>query len=75
VAPAFAIVPDRGLEVIGVVTAYIPNIAMGDTLPGVCSIVSTTPFYKFIKKIKTIEKAQKIGAEMEVSPENGGGAL
>lgn len=65
--PAF-LVAEGGIQIMGVVTAYIPNRATGESLPGVCFVVGIQPFYEFIKQIKSLEEAQEKAKEIENEP-------
>lgn len=74
--PAFYIT-DNGIPfIMGVVTAYIPNRATGESLPGVCFVASIHRFYDFIKTIKSVaearEKEKEIEGEKSSSAKEGG---
>ena len=45
-------------EVIGVVSAYIPNRATGDVLPGVALVHDVNRFHDLADRLKTLDKAQ-----------------
>ncbi|MCF7935057.1 MAG: S1C family serine protease [Synergistales bacterium] len=44
--PAFIVTTQGNLHVVGIVTAYIPERAPGEYLPGVCTVAGITSFYK-----------------------------
>ena len=52
--PAFTKDP----KICGVVTAYIPNRATGESLPGVCLIEDVASYHKQLKDLKSVEEAQ-----------------
>jgi hypothetical protein len=56
--PAFVTFEKWHLVVIGIVSAYIPSRAGGETLPGVCFITGIYPFHDFIKGIVSLEQAR-----------------
>jgi hypothetical protein len=61
--PAFVTFKEGHLQVIGIVSAYIPNKVSGDTLPGVCFITGVYPFHEFIKGIDSLEHAREKASE------------
>jgi hypothetical protein len=65
--PAF-IVGKEIPHIMGVVSAYIPNRATGESLPGVCFVVGIHPFYEFIKDIKSVEEAQEKAKKIDNEP-------
>lgn len=67
--PAFTVFKNN-IQLIGVVSAYIPNRATGESLPGVCFVVGINPFYDFIKDIKSVEEASEKAKEIETEPPN-----
>jgi len=56
--PAFAIVGDS-VQVIGSVSAYIPNRVTGECLPGVCFVTAVQFFHEFIKDLDSLEDAKQ----------------
>jgi hypothetical protein len=57
--PAFW-APDPGyLAIVGVVTAYIPNRATGETLPGLCEIRDVAQFQELAKQFKNLDEAKE----------------
>lgn len=56
--PAFCI-KDNKIQLIGVVSAYVPNRATGATLPGLCVVRDVLPLYKMINGLKSLEDAKK----------------
>lgn len=60
--PTFTMIKDD-VHVIGIVSAYIPNRATGESLPGVCCVTDIKPFHEFIKDIKTLEEAREKARE------------
>ena len=57
--PAFALRKADKPYLIGVVSAYIPNRATGEALPGVCVIRSVTPYQPMLKAISSLDEAKK----------------
>ncbi|HZP61147.1 MAG TPA: serine protease [Opitutaceae bacterium] len=45
-------------NILGCVSAYIPNRSTGESLPGLCVVQSITPFHGFLENIKSIEEAK-----------------
>lgn len=62
--PAFIVSGDL-MQIVGIVSAYIPNRVTGESLPGVCFIVGIQPFHEVIRDIKSIEEAQAKAKEIE----------
>jgi hypothetical protein len=56
--PAFASYGDDTLEIIGVVSAYIPNRVTGETLPGLGIIRDVYQFHELLKRIRSFEEAK-----------------
>ena len=52
-------------ELCGVVTAYIPNRATGEALPGVCIIQNITPIHSQLEEIKSFEEAQETAEDSD----------
>lgn len=57
--PAFCVLPENEIHFIGVVTAYVPNRATGENLPGVCYVAGIAPLYHVVKEIKSIDEADE----------------
>lgn len=55
--PAFSAYLDR-LEIIGVVSAYMPNRVTGETLPGLGIVRDVYQFQDFTRYLKTMEEAK-----------------
>lgn len=54
-----AVTPDAdGITVIGVVSAYVPNRATGEPLPGLCVISDIAPLHWALESIKSLEEAK-----------------
>jgi Trypsin-like peptidase domain len=74
--PAFSVIGES-LTVIGVVSAYIPNRATGETLPGLCEIRDVGQFQQLAKSFESMDQARDGQSNLEVppppSPENPGG--
>lgn len=56
--PVFTKLKDSTPEIIGVVSAYLPNRRMQDTLPGLLRAQDITPFHEHIQGIKNIDDAK-----------------
>lgn len=69
--PAFCVFPKDKVHFVGVVTAYIPNRATGESLPGVCFVAGIAPLYHVAKKIKSIDEAEDKVKQLEAEPEVG----
>ena len=64
--PALAIM-DNHAEVIGVVSAYVPNRATGAQLPGLC-VRDVAPLQDMIRSLTTLEKAKQGEKPPETPP-------
>lgn len=72
--PAFTIGND-GPNICGVVSAYVPNRATGETLPGVCLIRDVAPYQDALQTVTSLEEAAekaRLEKESTVSEDNGG---
>lgn len=58
-------ITEHTTQLLGCVSAYIPNRAGGDSLPGLCVVQSISPFYGFLSAMKSIEDAQEKVAEQK----------
>lgn len=65
--PAFFI-DDKLPEVIGVVSAYVPNRATGETLPGLAVITGVSQFHEMAPTFQTIEEAKVKESPTDVPP-------
>lgn len=54
--PTFAI-HDANIYLVGVVSAYLPNRAMGETLPGLSVVREVGQFQQLVKEFKSLEEA------------------
>jgi hypothetical protein len=63
--PAFYVGDDGELQVIGIVSAYVPNRSTGAQLPGLCVIRDVASVQGMIKELKSVEQAK----EQEKTPE------
>lgn len=57
--PVFSPLDDSTPEIVGIVTAYIPNVRHADTLPGLLRAQDVTPIYKHIEHIKSLDEAKE----------------
>ena len=59
--PVFYSTDADGVRIVGVMTAYRPNLSRGDTLPGLSIAQDVTHFHKIIKDVENLDdaKAQK----------------
>jgi trypsin-like peptidase len=51
-------VGEEGLTLIGVVSAYIPNRATGETLPGLCEIRGVGQYQELAKQFESLDQAR-----------------
>lgn len=56
--PAMWLMYDQ-IRYIGVVSAYIPNRATGESLPGLAVVQDVTEFYDILKRFKSVDEARK----------------
>lgn len=62
--PSFYATTD-GPKICGVVSAYVPNRATGETLPGVCLIRDVGPYQDALKTVTSLEEAAEKAKEQE----------
>jgi hypothetical protein len=66
--PAFRLAGDL-LELMGIVSAYIPNRATGDVLPGVAVVRDATQFHRLSERFRSLDEAKtEETAPSEVAP-------
>jgi hypothetical protein len=51
--------PENKIQIVGTVSAYAPNRATGDTLPGLSVAQNISHFHQSIAKIKSLDEANK----------------
>jgi hypothetical protein len=56
--PAFVLFGESNINLIGLVSAYIPNRATGEVLPGVCMVRAIFPYHDFIARLASFEEAR-----------------
>jgi hypothetical protein len=56
---------DQHLRIIGTISAYFPNIASGETLPGLSFAQGVTSFHDTISRIRSIDEAREQQKEQE----------
>ncbi len=66
--PAFFINADNQIEIIGVVSAYVPNRATGAQLPGLCVIRDVAPLQAMIQGLTNLEEAKQQEKTPETPP-------
>ena len=59
--PVFAVDEANVLQIIGIVSAYVPNQQVSGPLPGLLRAQDVTSFHKHIKEIKNLAEARKQG--------------
>jgi hypothetical protein len=57
--PAFSIHPESGVELVGVVSAYMPNRATGEVLPGLCVVRDVKQFQELVSQLRTLDQAKE----------------
>jgi hypothetical protein len=57
--PAFHALPEGKVEIVGVVSAYIPNRATGEVLPGLCVLRDVKQLQKIVKHLSSFEGAKE----------------
>ena len=77
--PAFHLVTDGTVQLIGVVSAYIPNRATGESLPGLSVVRHVSQFQQLLKAFQSLEEARDEETPPEqvreqTSPKEPGGA-
>ncbi len=63
--PAFYIDSEDKVRICGVISAYMPNIATGDTLPGLSVVTAVKPYQTMVKTFKDLEEARKKSEEQQ----------
>jgi hypothetical protein len=69
--PAFRGEDDGTVSLIGVLSAYIPNRATGETLPGLAVVASVAEFHQMVASFKSFDEAlskQTPPAEVPAAP-------
>jgi hypothetical protein len=66
--PAFHLDPDDDLTIVGIVSAYMPNRATGESLPGLCVIRDVTLLQGLVEQFKSMKEAKEKEAETPVAP-------
>jgi len=66
--PAITAETSNMVGIIGLVSAYIPNRATGEQLPGLCVVRDIFPLYETIKKLKSLDEAKKEAKPPELPP-------
>ncbi len=56
--PAFHVLQDGTVDIIGVVSAYIPNRATGEVLPGLCVLRDVKQLQQMVKDLSSFESAK-----------------
>jgi hypothetical protein len=56
--PAFKAEDDETVSVIGVLSAYMPNRATGETLPGLAVVTDVVEFHKMVASFKNFDQAK-----------------
>ena len=64
--PAIHLMPDGSVHIIGVVSAYIPNRATGDALPGLSVVRDVVQLQQLVRSFKSLEDAH----DKETPPED-----
>lgn len=63
--PAFYIDAEDKIRICGVISAYMPNVATGDTLPGLSVVTAVKPYQTMVQTFKDLEEAQKKAEEQQ----------
>ena len=58
--PSFYLEKSNQIIICGIVSAYIPNRATGEALPGVCVVRNITPYHGRLKLLKSLEEAESL---------------
>jgi hypothetical protein len=65
--PAFHIIGENKVDILGVVSAYMPNRATGEVLPGLCVLRDVKQLQKEVKDLSSFESA-KAGENKSPTP-------
>lgn len=57
--PAFLRAPDDTLLLVGIVSAYRPNLSLGGTLPGLCVVRHVGELHDFVKSMQSLDQAKE----------------
>jgi hypothetical protein len=66
--PTFQVAEDNSVWIIGLVSAYVPNLATGTAMPGLCVVRDIFPLYGVIKGLKSLEEAKQKETPSESPP-------
>jgi hypothetical protein len=67
--PAFAMTDgDVDVQMVGVVSAYVPNRLTGETLPGLAVVTDCAEFHDMVAGFKSLEEAQSQQTLPEAAP-------
>jgi len=64
-SPVLHLTETEGVQIVGVITAYSPNRATGETLPGLSIAQDVSNFHDVIKNIRSLDEANRKKAEFE----------
>lgn len=56
--PVFRRISNGGVELLGIITGYIPNRATGETLPGLAVVVDVTKFHNMASEFHSLHDAK-----------------
>jgi hypothetical protein len=57
--PAFCLDPKSTLELVGVVSAYMPNRATGEVLPGLSVVRDVRQFQELVSRFRSLDQAKE----------------
>jgi hypothetical protein len=66
--PAFAPDGDKSLTILGIVSAYLPNMHPRGALPGLCVVRHVGALHDIVREMKSLEQAKEVEAETPPPP-------
>jgi hypothetical protein len=59
-----------GVQLVGIISSYIPNVSTGTPMPGLAVVRDVSPFFNTIKKLKELPSQEKQQEQQEKQAEN-----
>jgi hypothetical protein len=71
--PAFHVLPDGKVDIVGVVSAYMPNRVTGEVLPGLCVLRDVKQLQQSVKELSSFKSAKAEEIKTSASPDTNTG--
>jgi len=66
--PAFQVLQDGKVNIVGVVSAYMPNRATGEVLPGLCVLRDVKQLQRLVKDLSSFKSAKAVANKSPTPP-------